>query len=95
MLLALPINYLLTTLPVFIIIILQFIPFDSKYAFKTEMTIAKTFMYVNNSINIFLYIFLGKNLRNDIFDIVLNFVNQQKKNNNNLPYKNSLLKTTK
>ena len=81
MLLALPINYLITTLPVFIIIILQFLPLGGNHAnmFKTEMTIAKTFMYVNNSINIFLYVLMGKSLRKDIFDIVANFVNQQKK----------------
>ena len=81
MLLALPVNYLITTLPVFIMIILQFLPlgYNSPNRFKTEMSIAKTFMYVNNSINIFLYVLMGKSLRKDVFDIVKNFVKQQGK----------------
>ena len=83
MILALPINYLITNLPVFIIIILQFFPLDynNSNMLKTEMTIAKTVMYVNNSINIFLYVLMGKSLRKDVLDVVSNFVNQQKKRN--------------
>ena len=81
MLLALPVNYLITTLPVFIMIVLQFLPLgdNSPNRYKTEMSIARTFMYVNNSINIFLYVLMGKSLRKDVFEVVANFVNQQKK----------------
>ena len=81
MILALPINYLITNLPVFIIIILQFFPLDynNSNMLKTEMTIAKTVMYVNNSINIFLYVLMGKSLRKDIFDVITHFFNHQKK----------------
>ena len=81
MLLTLPINYLITTLPVFIIIILQFLLLDDNNAnrFKTEMSIARTFMYVKNSINIFLYILMGKSLRKDIFDIFTSFIKQKNK----------------
>ena len=77
MILVLPINYLITNLPVFIIIILQFFPLDynNSNMLKTEMTIAKTFMYANNSLNIFLYILMGKSLRKDIYDVVTHFFN--------------------
>ena len=72
MLLALPISYLITTLPIFIIIIIHFHQFsnNSSSDYETEMIIAKTVMYVNNSINILFYIFLGKSLRKDFLKLL-------------------------
>lgn len=71
MLISLPVSYLISTLPIFIIIIMQFFPkFNyTKTNSGAEITIAKTFMYINNSINIFFYILLGKRLRRDFLSI--------------------------
>ena len=61
MLLWVPISYLITTLPSFIIRIIGFHQFrknsSSDYENETEMMIAKTLMFVNNSINIVFYTF--------------------------------------
>lgn len=61
MLLALPISYLITTLPCFIVRIIGFHQFrnnsSSDYDNETEMMIGKTLMYVNNSVNIVFYTF--------------------------------------
>ena len=72
MLLSLPISYLITTLPIFIIILMQLNPYNynSNKDFRTIMAIAKTFMYVNNSINILFYIFLGKSLRKEFINLI-------------------------
>ena len=75
MLLVLPISYLITTFPIFIIIILQlkinqFKKSTASSNYETELAIAKMFMYVNNSINILFYIFFGKSLRRDFLSIL-------------------------
>jgi hypothetical protein len=65
-----PICYLITTLPTFIIIILQmhsiFYHPNVDYDFPSLMAIAQTLMYINNSIIVFLYVLLGKSLRNEL-----------------------------
>ena len=81
MLMALPICYLITTFPIFMIIIYSWFvknfsrvqdghlpQMDRAYA------IAKIFMYVHNSINILVYIFFGKSFRQD-FIVILSFKN--------------------
>lgn len=73
MLLALPISYLITTFPIFVIIINGFIMnrFNNVSTnFGKAYAIAKIFMYVNNSINILIYILFGKSLRNDFLAIL-------------------------
>jgi hypothetical protein len=69
-LMIIPICYLLNTLPIFIIIILQihsiFYQPNSDYDFPSLMAIAQTLMYINNSIIVFLYVLLGKNLRKEL-----------------------------
>jgi hypothetical protein len=71
MFLAIPISYLITALPIFIIILLQFFFIgDRVNNNETELAIAKMLMYINCSINIFFYIFLGKSLRNDFLDVL-------------------------
>ena len=66
MLMSLPISFIITNFPIFIIIILQFYPFKSHNKdYKFELTIAKVLMYLNNSIHILFYIFLGNTLRKD------------------------------
>ena len=71
-LLSLPISYLISTLPIFVIILVQLNPYnyDLNKDFRTLMAIAKTFMYVNNSINILFYIFLGKSLRKEFVNLI-------------------------
>lgn len=76
MLMALPICYLITNFPIFIIIIYSW--FLSRFKLMKEgqvdqldkaYAIAKIFMYVHNSINIFVYIFFGKSFRQDFIGI--------------------------
>lgn len=79
MLMALPISYLVTTFPIFLIVIHGCIlirdtagrraTYQSDYNFV--YTLAKSFMYVNNSINILFYILFGKNLRDDFLALLL------------------------
>lgn len=79
MLMALPISYLITTFPIFLIILKGFkhVLFNNKEnVFKNdtinndiEFSITKAIMYINNSINILIYVFLGKTLRNDFLGI--------------------------
>ena len=71
MFLAIPISYLITALPIFIIILLQFFFIgDRVNNNESELAVAKMLMYINCSINILFYIFLGKSLRNDFLDIL-------------------------
>lgn len=80
MLMALPISYLITTFPIFLIIIngcllskfkfLSTLAFLDKNNFSLAYSIGKIFMYINNSINILLYILFGKNLRKDFLAIL-------------------------
>jgi hypothetical protein len=66
MLMSLPISFIITNFPIFIIIILQFYPFKGPNKdYKYESSIAKALMYLNNSIHILFYIFLGNTLRKD------------------------------
>jgi hypothetical protein len=63
---SLPISYIITNFPIFFTIILQFIPKNESHLDENEKeqhTIAKVLMYINNSINILFYIFLGQNFR--------------------------------
>ena len=65
MLMSLPISYIITNFPIFFTIILQFFP-KNDYDLnenQIELSIAKVLMYINNSINILFYIFLGQNFR--------------------------------
>lgn len=82
MLMALPISYLITTFPIFIISIHGWILSnfrtnkrgnmfrDEEYDYATFYSIAKMLMYINNSINILFYIVFGKSLRNDFIAIL-------------------------
>ena len=66
MLMSLPISFIITNFPIFIIIILQFYPFKGPNKdYRYESAIAKALMYLNNSIHILFYIFLGSTLRKD------------------------------
>ena len=69
MLMTLPICYVITNFPIFIILILQF---NNKTSndYKLDLVIAKVFMYTNNSINILFYLFLGKNFQNVFNDLI-------------------------
>ena len=73
MLLTLPISYLLTTFPIFVIILFQlnFNYFRKKnsYNYETEFAISRMLMYINNSINILFFILFGKSLRKDFLKI--------------------------
>jgi hypothetical protein len=75
MLSIIPISYLLTKLPIFVIILLKlknnFLEKEnSKNVYAREYEIAKTLMYFNYSINIFYYVFLGQNYRNKFFLLI-------------------------
>ena len=75
MLLMFPLSYLVTTLPVFLIISakLATMYFDTgqeKTMFDSEFAISKTLMFANNSFNILFLILLGKTLRNDMIKLL-------------------------
>ena len=74
-LMIIPICYLITTLPTFIIILLQlhsiFYQTNIDFDYQSLMDIAKTLMYLNNSINVFFYVLLGKSLRKELLEIFL------------------------
>lgn len=70
-----PLSYLLTKLPIFVIILLKlknnFLEKEnSKNVYAKEYEIAKTLMFFNYSINIFYYVILGKNYRDKLIQIV-------------------------
>ena len=70
-LLALPIFYLITSTPLILTFIIQFY---SNYSLKenyyhTAAFFAKTPIYVNNSLNVVVFIMAGKNLRKELFKI--------------------------
>ena len=72
MLMTFPLSYLVTTCPVFVIITLKllenyFAHFETN--FESELVIAKTLMYANNSFNVLLFILTGKTLRNDVIKL--------------------------
>jgi hypothetical protein len=74
MLMTFPLSFLVTTFPVFVIITLRLLAsYSNLFIFDTDyesvFAIAKTFMYANNSFNIFLYILLGKSLRRDLIKL--------------------------
>lgn len=95
MLMALPICYLITNFPIFVIIIYSW--FLSRFKLMGEgqidqldkaYAIAKIFMYVHNSINIFVYIFFGKSFRQDFIGIfpfksLYNKITKLNQNSNN------------
>ena len=72
MILTLPISYLLTTLPIFLIISFKLLNFyfKMKMNLEVEFAFAKILMLLNNSINILCFIFFGKNLRRDFLRIL-------------------------
>ena len=74
MLMTLPICYVITNFPIFLILISQFITYTNNdhkaNENKLELVIAKVFMYTNNSINILFYIFLGKNFKKVFTDLI-------------------------
>lgn len=83
MLMALPISYLVTTFPIFLIVIhgciLHLRNKDNNNwsgfinhtdDFQLAYALAKIAMYINNSINILFYILLGKNLRKDFLALL-------------------------
>ncbi|CAF1025997.1 unnamed protein product [Brachionus calyciflorus] len=76
MLMALPICYLITTFPIFVIIIYSWfishfsLVKDDVYDLDRAYAITKIFMYVHNSINILIYIFFGKSFRKDFIGIL-------------------------
>ena len=81
-LMIIPICYLITTLPTFIINILQlhsiFYQSNIDFDYQSLMDIAKTLMYFNNSINVFFYVLLGKSLRKELINIFLCFKKKRK-----------------
>ena len=80
MLLALPISYLITTSPIFVIIVksLFTLRFDlntninvaTALSFSEAYQIGKVCMYISNSINILFYILFGKTLRKDFWSVL-------------------------
>ena len=79
---ALPISYLVTTFPIFLMAIHGCLLMrDPLYAYKNQAhfhfvyTLAKFFMYLNNSIHILFYILFGKNLRKDFLALLLSPLN--------------------
>ena len=75
MLMMFSLSYLITTLPVFVIIIMRafmmYIKKSEEIDFESEFAIAKTLMFANNSFNIMFIILFGKTLRRDMFDLLL------------------------
>ena len=70
MLIAIPINYLITSLPIFVVLIYNWIMrilhkenVENSYYLNTAYTIGTILMYFGCSINIFFYIMLGKSFR--------------------------------
>ncbi len=75
MLMMFSVSYLITTLPVFVIIIMRafmiYVKKNDEIDFDTEFAIAKTLMFTNNSFNILFLILFGKTLRRDMLDLLL------------------------
>jgi len=72
MLMSFPISYLVCTLPIFLIISFKLIDYYLKLGntkYDVPFYLAKCFMYINNSTNIFLFILFGKNLRKDFLNL--------------------------
>ena len=67
-LMTLPLSYLTSTLPLFVIILLQCVaPYIRKdLLFENEFALAYMLMYANNSFNILFFIMFGKNVRGDL-----------------------------
>jgi len=81
MLMMFSLSYLITTLPVFIIIIIKafmlYVNSGSEnlnFSFESEFAIAKTLMFANNSFNILFLILFGQTLRRDMFEMLLFFL---------------------
>jgi len=70
MLMTLPISYLISTFPVFVIISMQFINNvirdEAENDYETEFAISKCIMYLNNSFNILFFMLCGESVRNDL-----------------------------
>lgn len=75
MLMMFSVSYLITTLPVFVIILMRafmiYVRQNDEIDFDTEFAIAKTLMFTNNSFNIMFLILFGKTLRRDMLDLLL------------------------
>jgi hypothetical protein len=68
MLMIFPISFLLTTFPIFLIILFKLflnIYLSLKVDLELAFDIAKVFMFLNNSLNMLFLIFFGKDLRKD------------------------------
>ena len=81
MLMMFSLSYLITTLPVFIIIIIKafmlYVNSGSEnlnFSFESEFAIAKTLMFANNSFNILFLILFGQTLRRDMLEMLLFFL---------------------
>jgi hypothetical protein len=71
MLMALPLSYLVTTFPIFTILMQNLFKNSFEQADSSDSyMIGKIFMYINNSINILFYILFGKSLRKDFWAIL-------------------------
>ena len=73
MIMTFPLSYLVTTLPVFVILSLKilttYLKVEIATKFDSEFVIAKTLMYANNSFNILFFILLGKTLRKEMIQL--------------------------
>jgi len=85
MLMMFSLSYLVTTLPVFIIIIIKAfmlyvnsgsenVDENLNFSFESEFAIAKTLMFANNSFNILFLILFGQTLRRDMLEMLLFFL---------------------
>lgn len=70
-LMALPMFYLITSTPLILTFILQFYSnYSQKESYyQTAAYYAKTPIYINNSLNVLIFILAGKNLRKELFKI--------------------------
>lgn len=80
MLTSIPINYLVTSFPIFVILICGWVlrvlkkdNGDISYSLNQAHSIGIILMYIGSSINIFFYILLGKNFRHTIFMLIRTF----------------------
>ena len=71
MLMIFPLSFLFCFSPVFGILFLKTLNINPKHNYEIEFTIAKIFMYLNNSINIFLLLICSRSFRNGIFKNIL------------------------
>lgn len=73
LLMALPLTYLITSFPIFLIIIHSLVQSNdySNTQSSSYYYAAKVVMYISNSINILFYVLFGKNMRRDFLAILM------------------------